>query len=117
MKYKREGKNILYGDRLIHTLSGPSTADEIVVSLQTAYNEGVSKGLLDGEDKFYRAKYRSESNHNFRWVLYIILAVSLIGLVLAFTTLPAGWLLIALATSFTAGGSLYGLGRIERVTF
>ena len=117
MRFELRDKQILHDRLLVDEYPSKGDAMSVFNMLETAYNEGYTEGLSAGEAKFYRVKYRSETKTNFRWILYVVLSLSLLGLTLALATLSAGWVLIALALSVTAGGSLYGLGRIERVTF
>ena len=113
MRYTMEGSDILRGKYNIAHFETPEGARTVLDLLQKAYFDGKS----DKEHEYEMAKYDTRRKVNLRWFLHVLLGIALLVLVLAFTYLPAGWLLLALGSCVAAGGSLYGLGRIKRVTF
>jgi hypothetical protein len=107
---------VYYNEKRFKGFDSVEEAKENLTLLEVAYNEGRRYEVRE-QDRLKNEVRESRWKHNFRWVLHVTLVLSVFGMVLLFTAMPINWVFFGLVSLLILSGSLYGLGRIDRVTF
>ena len=116
MKYRLADKEIYYDGKVVDSFPSKGDAMATFNHIQAAYSDG-RQTEQEKNSRLRRQVEEARWKTNFRNLLHVIFWPSLLLMMLPLMTLSVGWLIFALIVLTVFGLTVYGLGRLERVTF